>query len=139
MNFTVLKMWSPRVLSFLRIMAALLFLAHGTQKLLEFPPRTFDVRPLTLIWTAGIIEVATGILLALGLFTRAAALLASGTMAVAYFLIHAPNGFHPALNGGEPAILFCFIFLYLAFAGPGRWSVDHHRCEKGVSGASHAG
>jgi putative oxidoreductase len=139
MQATVLKMWAPRVLGVLRIMTALLFLAHGTQKLLEFPPRAFDVRPLTLIWTAGVIEVTTGILLALGLFTRAAAFLASGTMAVAYFLVHAPNSFHPALNAGEPAILFCFIFLYLVFAGPGSWSLDHHRCGRAVSGANHAG
>ena len=117
--------WSPRILSVLRIIAGLLFLEHGLIKLVGFPapmPGMDHLPPLLLV--AGIIELVCGTLIALGLFTRIASFLASGEMAVAYFMGHMSHGFWPALNQGEAAILFCFIFLYLVFAGPGEWSVD---------------
>ena len=121
-----LTAWSPRVLSVLRIITALLFMEHGLMKLFHFPapqPGVSDPLP-TLLLAAAIIEVVGGGLIALGLFTRLAAFVLAGQMAVAYFIAHAPKGFYPALNGGEAAILFCFIFLYLVFAGPGAWSLD---------------
>jgi putative oxidoreductase len=116
------------LLSVLRIMTGLLFLQHGTQKMLAFPPFP-DAPPgwpefLTLSWFAGFIELIGGTLLVLGLFTRIAAFICSGQMAVAYFYAHAPNSFFPILNGGDAAILYCFVFLYLAAAGPGPWSLD---------------
>lgn len=120
--------WAPRLLSVLRIMAALLFMAHGTMKLLGFPdsgragPELFS-----LMGFAGMLEIVGGILLVLGLFTRPVAFILSGQMAVAYFMAHAPQNFFPIQNGGESAILFCFVFLYLAAAGPGSWSVDAAR------------
>lgn len=118
--------WAPRVLALLRIMTALLFTEHGLMKLVGFPatqPGAPHPLPAMLI-LAALIEVVGGGLLAAGLFTRVTAFIASGEMAIAYFLVHAQKGFWPALNLGEPAILFCFIFLYLAFAGPGAWSLD---------------
>ena len=117
--------WSPRILSVLRIIAGLLFLEHGLMKLVGFPaamPGMDHLPPLLL--AAGTIELVCGVLIALGLFTGIAAFIASGEMAVAYFMGHMSHGFWPALNQGEAAILFCFIFLYLVFAGPGEWSVD---------------
>ena len=124
-----LEAWAPRVLSLLRIITALLFMEHGLMKLLEFPgPQPGAPDPLPpLLLAAAWIEVVGGALLALGLFTRIAAFVCSGQMAVAYFTAHASQGFWPALNGGEAAILFCFIFLYLVFAGPGAWSLDAMR------------
>jgi putative oxidoreductase len=119
-----LAVWAPRVLSILRIVAALLFMEHGLMKLFHFPaaqPGAPDPLPPMLL-AAAWIEVVGGGLIALGLFTRAAAFVCSGQMAFAYFLAHGSQGFWPALNGGEAAILFCFIFLYLVFAGPGVWS-----------------
>ncbi len=127
--------WSSRVLSVLRIMAALLFMAHGLMKLFHFPvaqPGAPDPLP-ALLMAAAIIEVVGGALLALGLFTKVTAFVCSGEMAAAYFMAHAPAGFWPALNGGEAAILFCFVFLYLAFAGGGMWSVDSLRGERNPS------
>ncbi|MBL8556352.1 MAG: DoxX family protein [Phenylobacterium sp.] len=121
-----LAAWSPRVLSVLRVMTALLFMEHGLMKLLAFPgpqPGVPDPLPAILL-AAAWIEVVGGGLIALGLFTRAAAFLCSGQMAVGYFTAHASKGFWPGLNGGDAAILFCFIFLYLVFAGPGPWSLD---------------
>ena len=120
---------APRLLSVLRIMSGLLLLQHGTGKLLKFPagavPPTFNLNSMP--GYAGIIELVCGILLVIGLFSRPAAFIASGMTAVAYFMAHAPQGFFPALNGGEPAVLFCFVFLYLVFAGPGAWSIDEAR------------
>jgi putative oxidoreductase len=120
----------PQALGLLRIMTGLLFLAHGTQKLLSFPAGEraggglgFD-SPGAI---AGVIELACGLLVTLGLFTRPAAFPASGTMAAAYFLAHAPQNFFPVNNGGDAAILYCFVFLYLAVAGPGAWSLDKRR------------
>ena len=120
-----LDVWAPRILSLLRIVAALIFLEHGTQKLLGFPAgehagAVFGTMP----WWSGAIELVTGALLALGLFTRAAAFIASGEMAVAYWMAHASQNFFPINNGGDAAILYCFVFLYLVFAGPGPWSLD---------------
>jgi putative oxidoreductase len=117
--------WVPRVLSVLRVMAALLFLEHGLQKLFGFPPSP-NPSPalLSLYGIQGIIEVVGGILLALGLLTRPVAFILCGDMAVAYFMRHAPRDFFPMLNGGDAAILYCFIFLFLATAGGGAWSID---------------
>lgn len=118
--------WAPRLLSVLRIMSGLLLLQHGTGKLLKFPagvvPANFSIA--TMPGYAGIIEFVCGILLVIGFFSRPAAFLASGMTAVAYFMAHAPQGFFPILNRGELAVLYCFVFLYLAAAGPGPWSVD---------------
>lgn len=121
--------WAPRLLSVLRVMAALLFLQHGTAKLFGFPHvAMFDgLRLLSLMGAAGVLELAGGVLLALGLFTRPVAFLLSGEMAFAYFIAHAPRGFFPILNGGELAALYCFVFLFIAAAGPGPWSLDHRR------------
>ena len=121
-----LDVWAPRVLSLLRIIAALLFLEHGLMKVFNFPAAQEGVpNPLPLMLVvAAWLEIVGGGLVALGLFTRPAAFLLSGQMAIAYFLAHAPASFYPALNGGEPAILFSFVFLYLAAAGGGIWSLD---------------
>lgn len=118
--------WAPRLLSVLRIVAALLFLQHGTAKLFQFPHvAMFDgLQLLSLMGVAGLLELVGGLLLAGGLFTRPVALLLSGEMAFAYFMAHAPRGFFPILNGGELAALYCFVFLFLAAAGPGPWSMD---------------
>jgi putative oxidoreductase len=129
MDWTAItSIWAPRMLSILRIMTALLFLEHGTQKLLGFPPSA-NPGPalLSLLGIQGVIEVVGGVLLALGLFTRPAAFVLAGDMAVAYFMAHAPRGFFPVLNGGDAAILYCFVFLYLVLAGPGPWSLDAMR------------
>ena len=119
-----LSAYAPQALSVLRIIAALLFLAHGTQKLMGFPAAEFAPPMFSIFWFAGVIEIVTGILIGIGLFTRPAAFIASGTMAVAYWMVHAPGNVFPANNGGDAAILFCFIFLFLVFAGPGVWSVE---------------
>ena len=115
---------APYVLSILRIMAALLFLQHGLSKFFDFPQPMEAFPPFSMEWFAALIEFAGGILVTLGLFTRAAALIMSGQMAIGYFLFHAPLGFFPILNHGDAAILYCFVFLYLVFAGAGPWSLD---------------
>src|ERR1700722_16769342 len=121
--------WSPHLLSLLRIMSALLFLEHGTSKLLDFPPSPMPghFQLNSMMGFSGIIEFVGGILLAVGLFTRVTAFILSGEMAVAYFMGHAPHGFFPILNKGEIAVLYCFVFLYLAAAGGGPWSLDRLR------------
>jgi putative oxidoreductase len=116
--------WAPYALAVLRIMTALLFMAHGTAKLLGFPDLGFSPEVLSLPWIAGAIEIVGGVLLLLGLFTGPVAFILSGEMAAAYFMAHAPQGFHPIQNGGESAVLFCFVFLYFVFSGPGAWSLD---------------
>lgn len=116
---------SLRVLSILRIMTSLLFLAHGTQKILNFPaPPEWEVATFSMPWFAGMLELFGGSLIVLGLFTRPVAFLLSGLMASAYFIAHAPQSFYPILNNGDAAILYCFVFLYFVFVGPGRWSLD---------------
>jgi putative oxidoreductase len=118
--------WHPRVLSVLRIMTGLLFLQYGMAKLLKFPavPAFKDVTLFSLVGLAGTLELVGGALMVLGLFTRPVAFILAGEMAFAYFLGHAPRGFLPILNGGNLAILFCFVFFYFSFAGAGSWSLD---------------
>ncbi|WP_210210353.1 DoxX family protein [Altericroceibacterium spongiae] len=121
-----MTIWTPRFLSVLRIVAALLFLEHGLMKLFHFPiaqPGVPDPLP-PMLMTAGTIELVLGTLLILGLFTRVAAFLASGEMAAAYFLGHLPYGFWPGVNGGGEAILYCFLFFYIFLAGAGPLSID---------------
>ena len=115
---------APYVLSIVRIMVALLFLEHGSAKLLGFPDNGPLRELFTLSWFSGAIELVGGALLAVGLFSRCAAFIMSGEMAVGYFMSHAPNSFFPLLNRGDAAILYCFIFFYIFFAGPGPWSID---------------
>jgi len=121
-----LDAWSPRVLSLLRIVVGLLFMEHGLMKLFQFPAAQPGApHPLpAMLMAAAWIELVGGGLVTLGLFTRAAAFVCSGEMAVAYFTAHAPNGFYPALNMGEAAVLYCFVFFYLVFSGGGLWSLD---------------
>jgi putative oxidoreductase len=116
--------YAPAMLSILRIVVALLFLEHGLSRLFGFPSPLPTPALFSLYWFAGAIELVGGALLALGLFTRTAAFIMSGQMAFAYFLSHAPASFFPILNRGDGAILFCFVFLYIAFAGAGPWSLD---------------
>ncbi|MBV8189110.1 MAG: DoxX family protein [Alphaproteobacteria bacterium] len=117
--------WAPRVLSILRIMTGLLLLQHGTGKHLGFPPG-IQV-PNAWVSAAGYFELVGGILIVIGLFTRPVAFILCGMTAVAYFMAHAPQGFFPILNRGELAVLYCFVFLYIAAAGPGPWSIDATR------------
>lgn len=122
-----LASFSGPLLSILRIMTGLLFLAHGTAKLFAWPAVPMfagGVELFSQMGLAGILEVVGGGMIVLGLLTRPVAFILSGMMAVAYFMAHAPQGFYPILNGGELAILYCFVFLYFAAAGPGPWSVD---------------
>jgi putative oxidoreductase len=121
--------WSPQLLSVLRIVAALLLLQHATAKLFGFPHVAYfhNLKLLSLLGVAGVLELIGGVLLLLGAFTCPVAFILSGEMAFAYFLGHAGKGFFPALNQGEPAVLFCFIFLYLAAAGGGAWSLTDRR------------
>jgi putative oxidoreductase len=118
--------WRPQLLSILRIIAGLLILQYGMGKLLKFPavPMFAKVELFSLYGLAGSLELVLGALVLIGLFTRLAAFVLAGEMAVAYFMGHAPRGFFPILNGGDLAIIFCFVFLYLSAAGPGPWSVD---------------
>ena len=124
---TRLSPYRPYFLAVLRIMTALLFLAHGTAKLFGFPDTGMSPPLMSLAGLAGLLEVVGGVLLILGLFTRPVAFILAGEMAVAYFMAHAPESFHPIINRGESAVLFCFIFLYLVFAGAGAWSIDNRR------------
>jgi putative oxidoreductase len=116
--------YTPYVLSLLRIMAALLLLQHGLSKFFGFPMAMQTPALFSLYWFAGVIELVFGTLLLIGLFSRCAAFILSGELAFAYFIGHAPRGFFPLTNNGEVAVLFCFVFLTLAFAGGGAWSVD---------------
>ena len=129
MELTWLSRWQPQLLAILRIVVGLLFLEHAAIKLLGFPPggKPGLQEVGSFLWIAGIIELVTSILVILGLFTRAAAFVAAGEMAVAYWMVHAKMGLYPAVNMGEGAILFCFAFLYIAAAGPGAWSIDGAR------------
>jgi putative oxidoreductase len=121
--------WTETLLSILRIVAALLFMQHGTQKLFSFPPSGSAVPSAPFTWlsqtgVAGVLEFFGGLLLLLGIFTRPVAFILAGEMAVAYFKSHAPRAFFPILNRGELAALFCFVFLYFSAAGGGSWSLD---------------
>ena len=129
MEFAWLSRWQPQLLAILRIVVALLFLEHGLIKLLGFPPggQPGLQEVGSFLWIAGLIELVTAVLVLVGLFTRIAAFVAAGEMAIAYWTVHAKMGFYPAVNMGEAAILFCFVFLYIAAAGPGAWSIDGAR------------
>jgi putative oxidoreductase len=124
--FNSLSRFSPHLLALLRIFAGLLFLAHGLVKLFGFPEgaQPGQVPLASLFGVGAVIELVTGTLIVLGLFTRPAAFIAAGQMAVAYWMFHAPSGFLPILNGGELAIIYCFVFLYIAAAGPGAFALD---------------
>ena len=129
---TLETVWASRMLSVLRIVSGLIFLEHGTQKWLNFPP--LDRAPpgiATMSGAGGLIELIGGTLLVLGLFTRPVAFILSGEMAIAYWWAHAPRNLFPVLNGGDAAILYCFVFLYIAFAGGGAWSLDRLIWKKG--------
>jgi putative oxidoreductase len=126
--FDGLARFQPQALGVLRIMTALQFIEHGSQKLFNFPVSSGEPHALTgLTLTAAILEFAGGILLALGLLTRPVAFLLAGEMAIAYFMAHYPRDFFPINNNGDAAISFCFIFLYLVFAGAGAFALDNHR------------
>ena len=130
--FNQVNGWSSRALAALRIVAGLLFLAHGVIKVFGFPTGAEPGQQelLSLFGIGGVIELITGLLLILGLFTRPAAFIASGQMAVAYWMFHFPSSPYPAVNGGDAAILYCFIFLYIFTAGPGAWSVDNRTAKR---------
>jgi putative oxidoreductase len=112
----------PYILSVLRIVVALLFLEHGLQKYFGFPSAGPPMTPL--LYVQGAIEIVGGILLLIGAYTRPVAFILAGDMAVAYFMVHFPRSFFPAMNGGDAAVLYCFVFFYIMFAGGGAWSVD---------------
>jgi putative oxidoreductase len=119
--------WAARALSVLRIVTGLLFFEHGLQKVFDLPPAATAIpyHPISLLGLAGMIETIGGLLIIVGLFTRPAAFLASGEMAVAYFKVHIERSFFPINNRGDNVVLFCFVMLYLAFAGGGVWALDH--------------
>ncbi|SDE92512.1 DoxX family protein [Limimaricola pyoseonensis] len=119
--------WAPQLLSVLRITSALIFTLHGSQKLLAFPATDQQPPLLSLFGIGGLLELVGGLLLLIGLFTRPVAFVMSGMMAVAYWMFHAPQNLFPTLNGGDAAILYCFVFLYIVAAGPGPWSLDAAR------------
>ena len=131
-NDRLASIWALRVLSILRIVTALIFMEHGTQKWLNFPPLG---RTAPELWSmsgfGGLLELIGGALLVLGLFTRPVSFILSGEMAIAYWWSHAPRALFPVVNGGDAAILYCFIFLYIAFAGGGAWSLDRLIWKKG--------
>jgi putative oxidoreductase len=125
MNITIIPLsWTPALLSLLRVMTALLFLEHGTGKIFSFPPLPPTPMPTAMLIGTGIVELIGGVLVLVGFLTRPTAFVLSGYMAVGYFMVHAPMGFFPVLNFGEMAIMFCFVFLYLAAVGAGPYSVD---------------
>jgi putative oxidoreductase len=134
MTGPLLARWAPCLLSVLRIVAAFSFMTHGTQKLFAVPVIELraSVPLISLAGLAGVLETFGGLLLLVGLFTRPVALVLSGEMAVAYFRSHAPQGVWPILNRGELAVLFCFVWLYVAAAGPGPWSLDALRRRPGA-------
>jgi putative oxidoreductase len=129
-----LDRYMPYVLAALRIVTALIFMEHGTQKLFGFPAPPANGMPpaLSLYWIGALMELGGGLLILIGAFTRPVAFLLAGEMAVAYWMFHAPRSLYPALNGGDAAILYCFVFLLLVFTGPGALSVEGRR-DKAVS------
>jgi putative oxidoreductase len=136
-SFATLRVnWEQRMLSILRIIVGLLYMEHGLAKILDFPhqPNHSPYALFTLVpGLQGLLELVGGLLLALGLFTRPVAFILAGNMAVAYFMAHAPRGFFPLLNGGELAIVYCFVFLYFWLAGGGEWSLDRLRAPASAS------
>jgi len=126
---SLVAVWSPRILSVLRIVVAALYMQHGMAKLFHVSHVAIfdDVQLMSLLGLAGVLELVGGFLVLVGLFTRPAAFVLSGEMAVAYFMAHAPQGPLPLLNEGELAVVYCFVFLYFAVAGGGAWSVDAYR------------
>ena len=125
--FSTLNRYQPQVLGILRIVTALIFIAHGTQKLFGFPalPPSGSLPPMmSIYWFAGVLELVGGLLILVGFQTRIVAFILSGQMAVAYWMAHAPKSVYPVLNGGDAAILYCFVFLYLVFAGAGAFAID---------------
>ena len=141
-GFATLRLtWEPRMLSILRIMVGLLYMEHGLAKILDFPhqPNHAPYALLTLNpGLQGLLELVGGLLLALGLFTRTVAFVLAGNMAVAYFMVHGSRSFFPLLNGGELAIVYCFIFLYFWIAGGGEWSLDRSRASASALSSSRA-
>jgi putative oxidoreductase len=131
MNLETLNRWSPYMLGVLRIVTALIFIEHGTQKLFGLPPGRNTAELFSIYGLAAILEVFGGLAILLGLFTRPVAFVLAGEMAVAYWIGHFPRDFFPVNNGGDASILYCFVFLYFVFAGPGRWSID----ERGFAAA----
>jgi putative oxidoreductase len=127
MNLERLGKYLPEMLSIVRIVVGLLFLEHGSAKLLGFPmPTSAQPAMMSLLWVQGVIELVGGALIAVGFLTRPVAFVLAGDMAVAYFMAHSPKSFFPLLNAGDSAILYCFIFLLFFVAGPGRWSLDRN-------------
>lgn len=118
------RSWAAPLLSVLRIVTGLLFLEHGTGKLLAFPHLPSMNEAAAMLYFTGAMELVGGVLITLGLFTRPVAFVLSGYMAVAYWMVHFPKSFFPVVNMGELAVLYCFVFLYLAAAGPGPWAID---------------
>lgn len=129
--------WSGRMLSIFRIVAGLVFISFGTMKLFGYPPSPVPLPPLSLtsqLGIAGILETFGGVAIVLGVFTRPVAFVLAGEMAVAYFQMHFPHSFFPTINNGTPAIMYCFFFLYLTFAGAGEWSLDARIARSRVTG-----
>ena len=122
--FSALERWSPEILSITRIAFGVTFVEHGTQKLFSFPLEPVGGLGPGMLLFVGLLETICGGLVALGLFTRMAAFLLSGEMAIGYWLLHVPRSFYPILNGGEIMVLYSFAFLYFAAKGPGPWSLD---------------
>jgi putative oxidoreductase len=119
--------WADRMLSVLRVVAGLVFVSAGTMKLFGYPPSPVSIPPFSLmseLGVGGLLETFGGLAIVLGVLTRPVAFVLAGEMAVAYFQVHVPRSFFPPVNGGMPAVLFCFLFLYLSFAGGGAWSLD---------------
>jgi putative oxidoreductase len=125
----MLSRWEPQLYAILRIIAGLLFASHGTQKVLGYPPGGMGMKVAvgSLPWFSGVIELVCGMLIAAGFFASIAAFIASGEMAVGYFIAHASQGFHPLVNRGELAVVYCFLWLYVAARGSGIWSIDRVR------------
>lgn len=119
--------WGPRMLSVLRMVSALIFLLHGSQKLFGFPATDHQPALMSLMGIGGVLELFGGLMLLVGVMTRPVAFVLSGMMAVAYWMFHAPQNLFPTLNGGDASILYCFVFLYIAVVGGGAWSVDSMR------------
>jgi putative oxidoreductase len=120
----ILDRWTPQLLSLLRIVAGFCFLWHGSAKLLHYPAGMEGIQLMSLMGLAGVLELVGGALVCVGLFTKPVAFILSGEMAFAYFMAHAPHGWLPAMNGGDAAVLYCFVFLFIASAGPGPIALD---------------